>query len=243
MAGSSSNNEFPMNTLMHMIHIKLCSTNYLLWKNQMEPILNYQHLMSYVDGSSTAPPTTLPADGKTVENPAYTVWLTADQRTIILLHASLSEEAVTVIIGLLTARAIWVELETAYANPSIERAHNLRDKLSSLQKGSQSVAEFGRTFKNLSDQLAAIAQPASDHMTATPHTLNNPAPVMGNESVTFGNGNTLPITHKGHLTLNNTLHLNNVLVVPNITKNLLSISKLTHDNSVDVILSHPFFSI
>lgn len=34
-----------------------------------------------------------------------------------------------------------------------------------------------------------------------------------------------------------------VLVVPHLTKNMLSVSKLTHDTPVDFLLSDKFFSI
>jgi hypothetical protein len=52
-------------------------------------------------------------------------------------------------------------------------------------------------------------------------------------SVTVGNGSTLPISHIGHASLPasaRTLHLNNVLLIPNIVKNLISIRRFTIDN-------------
>ena len=36
-SSSSSDNSLPMSTLLHMITIKLSSSNYLIWKNQMLP--------------------------------------------------------------------------------------------------------------------------------------------------------------------------------------------------------------
>ncbi|KAK1424653.1 hypothetical protein QVD17_19987 [Tagetes erecta] len=84
---------------------------------------------------------------------------------------------------------------------------------------------------------------ASDHMTASPDGVLNPTPPKGNEQVIFGNGKTLPVSHTGNMKLLGSLNLNNVLVVPNITKNLLSISKLTEHNNVDVLFSYPNFFI
>lgn len=75
------------------------------------------------------------------------------QRCIIILQDSLLEEAIAVIVGLSTARQIWVTLEHAYGNSSIERLHNLRDQLRLIQKGTKTVAEFGRAFKVLCDLL------------------------------------------------------------------------------------------
>ena len=61
--------------------------------------------------------------------------------------------------------------------------------------------------------------------------------------VFFGNGHQLPVSHIGNSKLNNNLTLRDVLVVPRLTKYLLSISKLTMDHPVDVLFSQPFFYI
>ncbi|MFS7942761.1 putative RNA-directed DNA polymerase [Helianthus anomalus] len=61
--------------------------------------------------------------------------------------------------------------------------------------------------------------------------------------VTFGSGQSLPITHIGNTSLNNSTTLQNVLVVPNLTKNLLSINRLTNDSNVDVLFSNNYFNV
>lgn len=148
---NSSDASIPLNTLMHMITVKLNSTNYLLWKHQMHPILTYQDLFYHVDGFLPCPPSTITVAEKVVVNPKFTSWVSTDQRCIIILQASLSEEAITVIVGLTFARQIWVALEKAYGNSSIERVHNLRDQLRLIQKGTKTVAKFGCAFKALCD--------------------------------------------------------------------------------------------
>ncbi|XP_022024724.1 uncharacterized protein LOC110925061 [Helianthus annuus] len=99
----------------------------------MEPLLSLQGLISHVDGSVDSPIHTVTTNNKTSPNPEYVSWLAADQRTIVLINATLSEEAMT----------------------------NLRDQLYTLLKGSKSVADFGRQLKGLSDQLAAIGYPVN----------------------------------------------------------------------------------
>ncbi|KAJ9542434.1 hypothetical protein OSB04_028940 [Centaurea solstitialis] len=84
---------------------------------------------------------------------------------------------------------------------------------------------------------------ATYHMTPSTQTVTNPSSTTGNNSVTFGNGNTLPITHKGHSFIYDNIKLNDILVVPNLTKSLLSISKLTKDNYIDALLSYHSFYI
>nr|KAJ0191944.1 hypothetical protein LSAT_V11C800425760 [Lactuca sativa] len=53
----------------------------------------------------------------------------------------------------------------------------------------------------------------------------------GDEKLQVGNGNHLSISHVGSSSISH-LKLPNVLIVPNLTKNLLSVSKLTEDNDV-----------
>lgn len=75
-------------------------------------------------------------------------------------------------------------------------------------------------------------------MIAGTNDLNNLSfsePYKGNEKLIISNGHGLTISHIGssHLAVgNHKLLLKNLLFVPHITKNLLSISKLTTDNSL-----------
>ncbi|KAI3510913.1 hypothetical protein L1887_18051 [Cichorium endivia] len=387
MASSSADSTLPMNTILHMITNRLSSSNYLLWKSQMLPLLSYQNLLRHVDGSLAAPPSELLTDEKSSPNPAYASWLSVDQRAVILLQASLTEEAFSEIVGCSTARQIWVALEEAFSHSSIERVQTLRDQLRQFSKGSSTIAEFGRRFRNVCDQLSAVGHPvtesdkvhyflcalgpsfesfstvirasrsmptlrdllaqaeshelflrslhgtasplaaftaqtgppvssrgrggrsfrggrgrgrrppqcqlcqqsghyasscpllssyvthkpgsdadlakafhaqchvttnapdwyvdsaATDHMASSTASVTQPTAYVGNSKVVFGDGNVLPISHIGHTSLNNGIHLRDVLVVPNITKNLLSISKLTTDNMMDVLFSRPYFYI
>lgn len=59
-------------------------------------------------------------DGKSAANPTFVAWKASDQRAIILLQAHLSEEAFSEIVGLSSIREIWLALESAYNNSSVE---------------------------------------------------------------------------------------------------------------------------
>ena len=81
---------------------------------------------------------------------------------------------------------------------------------------------------------------------ATTHILNNPGKVSklktykGGDLLYVGNGDSLDITHIGEgdiYTENGKLKLKNVLIVPDIKKNLLSIGQLTQDNACNIIFS------
>ncbi|XP_022040382.1 uncharacterized protein LOC110942930 [Helianthus annuus] len=114
-----------MTGLATMIAIKLNSTNYICWRTQMLPIITYQELLPHIDGSLSAPSPLITLDNKQVPNPDYASWARNEQQAIILLNASLTEEALSVTVGLTSARAIWVALEAAFCNASVERVQNL----------------------------------------------------------------------------------------------------------------------
>ncbi|CAH9105646.1 unnamed protein product [Cuscuta epithymum] len=79
---------------------------------------------------------------------------------------------------------------------------------------------------------------ATHHVTGDLGKLSMSHPYDGNEGLMVGNGQSLRITHLGHSTLsalrapNSSIHLHNILLVPDIKKNLLSVSKLSRDNNV-----------
>lgn len=132
-----------------MMTIKLSSTNYLIWRNNILPIFTYQKLLPHLNGTSTTPPAIITVAEKEAPNPAAVEWAKSDQRAVILLQSSLTEEAATEVLGLHTAREIWVALENSYNNASVERIHSLRDSLRQLTKGTSSVSDFSRRFKSL----------------------------------------------------------------------------------------------
>lgn len=390
---SSSNTDVSLNTILHMITFKLSSTNYLLWRSQVLSIFAYQKLLPYIDGSACAPAAEILENNKPVSNPNFHTWQLDDLKAIVILHSSLSEEAFAEVLDLPSARSIWLALENAYSNTSVERVQNLKDQLRQMSKGLSSVNDFGRRFKHVCDQLAAVGHPvddsdklhwflcgfgasfetfstavrttkptpsfrdllaqaeshelflrsihgepptppvafnsqntcsqsqprgrggryrgsgysggrgrgrrlpqcqlchdsghyankcpslatfasqtptiddnlskafqaqcyvnpsypdclmdsgATDHMTSSPVNMKTQAPAPGDVKVTFGNGKTLPVTHIGHTTILPKLALKDVLVVPKLTNNLLFVSKLTTDNFVDVLFSHPHFYV
>jgi hypothetical protein len=83
----------------------------------------------------------------------------------------------------------------------------------------------------------------TDHITSDLHRLAMREQYHGGDTVQVGNGAGLQILHTGSCSINtNTrpLALNNVLHVPNISKHLLSVHKLSRDNNV-FFEFHPWY--
>lgn len=69
--------------------------------------------------------------------------------------------------------------------------------------------------------------------------LHSFKPYHGPDKIVIGDGKTLKITHIGDTSIftpYGQLRLKNVLLVPNITKNLLSIGKLADDLSCVILI-------
>lgn len=80
---------------------------------------------------------------------------------------------------------------------------------------------------------------AIDNVTKDFNNLSINSEYKGNNQLVVGNGSKLKIASIGHTLLNTLdpqtlkyIKLNHILYVPEITKNLISISKLLHDNNV-----------
>lgn len=78
---------------------------------------------------------------------------------------------------------------------------------------------------------------ATNHVTSDFHNLSLHNPYTGNDSIVVGNGAALPITHTGSFhshTPNRNYTFNNVLCVPSIHKNLISVYQFCNDNQTSV---------
>ncbi|PKU70593.1 Retrovirus-related Pol polyprotein from transposon TNT 1-94 [Dendrobium catenatum] len=89
---------------------------------------------------------------------------------------------------------------------------------------------------------------ATNHITNDSASIHQSAPYNGSDSVTVLNGSSLSIHNYGQglLPLPETprkLHLFRLLHVPNLTHNLLSVSKLTKDNAINITFDVNGFTI
>jgi hypothetical protein len=158
MASDSSPTLLPFNTMIHMVTVKLSSSNYLLWKSQLLPLLKSQSLLGHVDGTLVPPPPFDPPTSQT-PNPKHLAWKATDQRLLSLLLSSLTKEAMAEAIGLSTSREVWTALENTFSHCFKAREIRLKDDLQLMKHGTHPVTAYARAFKALCDQLHAIGRP------------------------------------------------------------------------------------
>ncbi|KAH9725227.1 hypothetical protein KPL70_007794 [Citrus sinensis] len=107
-----------------------------------------------------------------------------------------------------------------------------------------SGAVYMVNFEGVADDGWYLDSGATHHLTNNMENLQLREEYKGNDQLIIGNGKGLSISHVGHAflsfrasnchSLHHVITLKDMLFVPSITKNLLSISKLTSDNSLSV---------
>ncbi|GAB2253555.1 hypothetical protein Droror1_Dr00006402 [Drosera rotundifolia] len=95
-------------TISQEISFKLATTNYLIWKMQVMPVLRCHGLLGLVDG-------TIPRPDDSTAAADIASWLRLDQMVLAWIASSLSEDVFLQVIHCTTAREIWLTLDTLYA--------------------------------------------------------------------------------------------------------------------------------
>ena len=153
-----------------MVPIKLKSSNYLPWRALFAPILRRYKLLGVIDGTDVCPSPFLPDRSM---NPAFEEWYEKDQNLLIWLNSTLSEEIIPFTIGVSSSRELWVKLEQRFGGISEANIHQLRSRLQSIQKGSNSISVYLQQIKEIADSLHAAGASISDRdlIAATLHGL------------------------------------------------------------------------
>ena len=144
--------------------LRLSSTNFLHWKTQMLNILESYDLQGFINGEVQPPPQFINnADFGTQTNPAFVKWRKTNCLVKGWLTATLSEEVLGIVVGLNTAFEVWNALVHAFARVSSNQSLALKQRLTSITRGTDTLAVYLRRFKAVCDDLAAIGKPIPDH--------------------------------------------------------------------------------
>ncbi|XP_075640273.1 uncharacterized protein LOC142612025 [Castanea sativa] len=95
-------------------------------------------------------------------NPAFVKWQKSDRLVKGWLTATLSEEVLGIVVGLNTSVEVWNALVHAFARVSSDRSLALKQRLTSMTRGIDTLAVYLRRFKAVCDDLAAIGKLVTD---------------------------------------------------------------------------------
>lgn len=139
--------------------MKLNSSNYLIWKAQILPLIQSLGVEGHL---KNAPPVEVVLNDKdeaVPNNPAFTSWKDRDLLLRRWMTGTLSEEALYYVVGCNKARDIWNALEENLLQVTKDREVLLKQQLQDMRLGSQSLCEYLKSFKKVVDGLAAIHKP------------------------------------------------------------------------------------
>lgn len=143
---------------------KLIPTNYLNWKLQVEAFLDGYDLLKYPDGSFPAPPdsiTTTATPPVTTPNPAFQTWRRHDRLIYGALHTTLSNEVASLVSQTKTSHDLWILLKNTYAKASRSHLKQLKERLRTASKGTQSITTYMHSLKQTTNLLASLGSPVS----------------------------------------------------------------------------------
>ena len=139
------------------INEKLTPSTFPQWRAQFEALLIGYNLLDYVTSDNPPPP----SDSSTT-NSQKTHWIRQDKLILSAILASTTSTITPFISATQTSQQAWQKLHTMYASKSRTRAMQLKEELTMIMKGNQTVQEYLHTVKALADEISLIDHPIAD---------------------------------------------------------------------------------
>lgn len=132
-----------ISNLASLITVKLDPSNYIVWKKQVQNILQATYLFGYLDGSIECPaPIIKYATGKDIANSKFLKWKIIDSHHVSCLTATLTTPAFSLVLDLSTSREVWLALEKRFTTLLWSHIHQLKDLLTTVEKGTKSMEDY-----------------------------------------------------------------------------------------------------
>lgn len=129
-SNSSNSSVSLLNNICNLVSVRLDSTNYVLWRFQISPLLKSHKLFKYVDGMIKAPKATLNVERQPEQiNPEYEQWHERDQALTTLINATLTQTTLSYVIGCQTSKEVWDTLEKHFSSSNRSSIVSLKTDL------------------------------------------------------------------------------------------------------------------
>nr|POF07512.1 hypothetical protein CFP56_20199 [Quercus suber] len=110
-----------LSNMSSMMIVKLDYGNYIVWKHQIEVILDTYSMIDVLDDSITDPDRFLKDSSgnfTTEVNPAFIAWKNREQAMFTFVNSTLSPAILAITVGQKSARGVWKVLEKRFASIS-----------------------------------------------------------------------------------------------------------------------------
>ena len=134
-----------LSNMSSMMTVKLDYNNYVVWKHQIEVILETYSMIDAIDDSAQAPDHYLKdsSGNFTLEvNPAYVSWKSREQALFTFLNSTLSPSVLALTVGQKSGKGVWKVLEKRFASISRSSVMSLRNELNEVKKGTDTIDAY-----------------------------------------------------------------------------------------------------
>lgn len=147
---SSSYDLIPVHTSTHFPTM-LSQRNFAVWRTQIMSVLTGLGLLGYIDGTVSAPSQFLKDDKP---NPEFITWNRQDKYILSALLGSCHETIQPLISTTNTAKQMWDQLVTLFANKSCSRIMSLKTHLMNNPYNARNMSDYLRDIRITADELA-----------------------------------------------------------------------------------------
>ncbi|XP_019151898.1 PREDICTED: uncharacterized protein LOC109148620 [Ipomoea nil] len=141
--------------------IRLTSSNFQVWRRQVQASLIGLGLLGYIDGSTPAPTQFSDTAQKEI-NPAYTARFRQDQTILNAILGSCSDTIQPVISSAVSSAAAWVRLTGSFASTSPSRIVSLKTRLAFNPQNGRPIEEYVDEMFTIAESLALAQHPISE---------------------------------------------------------------------------------
>lgn len=131
-----------------LVSVKFNGTDFHNWKRSMMLTLSAKNKLDFVNGTISMPDST---------STEYKQWERCNDLVISWFIFNLDEAIAKSVLFMNTAYEIWNELEERYGYASAAQTYSLKQQLSELTQGNNTVSEFFTKIKTLWDSLADVS--------------------------------------------------------------------------------------
>ena len=136
-----------LSNMSSMMTVKLDCSNYIVWKQQIEVILETYSMIDAINDTVMAPEV----------HPDFLIRRNREQALFTFLNSTLSPSVLALTVGQKSGRGVWKVLEKRFASISTSSVMRLRNELSAVKKGADSIDIYFQKIKQICDKLAAVS--------------------------------------------------------------------------------------
>lgn len=140
-----------LSNMFSMVTVKLDYSNYIVWKHQIEVILEIYSMIDAIDGFAMAPYQSLKDSSGNLTTEVNLVllnWKNCEQALFTFLNSTLSPFVLAPTVGQKSSRGVWMVLEKCFDLVSKYSVMSLRSELNAVKKGVDFIDAYSKDQAN-----------------------------------------------------------------------------------------------